>query len=144
MSTLYEVHTLKGGNWMIDSTYPEREKAIETAKQLYAEKQFEGVKVIKDNYDSVANQSKEIVIYDTTRPVTDRRGAPPKAEVRPVASAKKDVDFKGKKHHSAAKAEMSIFLRAMLWLFVILVAGIGIIWLLFTFTDFLAGVGVVR
>jgi len=26
MPILYEVHTLKGGNWMIDSTYSDRDK----------------------------------------------------------------------------------------------------------------------
>ncbi|WP_157089265.1 hypothetical protein [Oceanibaculum pacificum] len=143
MPTLYEVHTLKGGNWMIDSTYPDRDKALDTAKQLYAEKQFEGVKVVKDNYDEAANQSKEIVIYDTTRPVTERR-PPGKEAPRPAAAAKKDVDFKNKKRQGSAQAEMSIFLRSIIWLFIILVAGIGVIWMLFTFTDFLAGVGVVR
>ena len=65
MATLFEVHTLKGGTWMIDSTYPDREAAIDVAKSLHGEKRFEGVKVVKDMFDPKTNASKEIVIYDT-------------------------------------------------------------------------------
>lgn len=146
MPILYEVHTLKGGNWMIDSTYSDRDKAVDTAKQLYAEKRFEGVKVIKDDYDATANQGREIVIYDTSKPAVERR-APAKetAKTAPAAGdAKANVDFKHHKHKSGAKAEVSVFLRSVIWLLVILGAGITIIWLLFSFTDFLAGAGIVR
>ena len=49
--SLFEVHTLKGGQWVIDSTYPSRDSAIEVAKSLYGEKRFDGVKVIKDTFE---------------------------------------------------------------------------------------------
>ena len=49
--SLYEVHTLKGGQWVIDSTYPDRESSIEVAKQLHGEKRFDAIKVIKDTFD---------------------------------------------------------------------------------------------
>jgi len=145
MPILYEVHTLKGGNWMIDSTYSDRDKAVDTAKQLYAEKRFEGVKVIKDDYDSDANQGREIVIYDTSKPATERRTLVKEApKAAPPADGKADVDFKHRKHNAGAKAEVSVFLRSVIWLLVILGAGITIIWLLFAFTDFLAGAGIMR
>lgn len=145
MPILYEVHTLKGGNWMIDSTYSDRDKAVDTAKQLYAEKRFEGVKVIKDDYDPDANQGREIVIYDTSKPAVERRAPVKEApKAAPAADAKANVDFKHHKHKAGAKAEVSVFLRSVIWLLVILCAGITIIWLLFTFTDFLAGAGIMR
>lgn|SRR5690554_2829891 len=146
MPILYEVHTLKGGNWIIDSTYADRDKAVDTAKQLYAEKRFEGVKVIKDDYDSDANQGREIVIYDTSKPATERRTLVKEAPKAAPAAAntKANVDFKHHKHKAGAKAEVSVFLRSVIWLLVILGAGITIIWLLFAFTDFLAGAGIVR
>jgi hypothetical protein len=145
MPILYEVHTLKGGNWMIDSTYSDRDKAVDTAKQLYAEKRFEGVKVIKDDYDSDANQGREIVIYDTSKPTTERRTLVKEApKAAPPTDGKAEVDFKHRKHKTGAKAEVSVFLRSVIWLLVILGAGITIIWLLFAFTDFLAGAGIMR
>jgi hypothetical protein len=97
MATLFEVHTLKGGKWMVDSTYPDRESAIEVAKSLHGEKRFEGVKVIKDMFDPKTNASKEIVIYDTSKPLTDRTPSPPKDEKAAPAKPEKkaEVDFKG-------------------------------------------------
>src|SRR3546814_13501786 len=65
--SLYEVHTLKGGQWVIDSTYPDRESSIEVAKQLHGEKRYDAIKVIKDTFDPKTGKGKEIVVYDTSR-----------------------------------------------------------------------------
>ncbi len=46
--TLFEVHTLKGGQWQVDSTYQNRDQAIEVARGLFGEKVYQGVKVIQD------------------------------------------------------------------------------------------------
>lgn len=109
MPTNYEVHTLKGGVWQIDSTYPQRDPAIETAKQLYGEKRFEAIKVIKDDFDPKTNKGKEIVIYDTTKPQAERKAPPPKEEPKSAApAAKADVDFKGGGPKKAAKPETAI------------------------------------
>jgi len=80
MPTNFEVHTLRGGVWQIDSTYQQREPAIEIAKQLYGEKRFEAIKVIKDDFDPKTNKGKEIVIYDTAKPQAERKAPPPKDE----------------------------------------------------------------
>ena len=65
--SLFEVHTLKGGQCIIDSTYPDKDSSIEVAKQLYGEKRFQGVKVIKDTYDAKTGKGKEIVVFDTSK-----------------------------------------------------------------------------
>ncbi len=109
MPTNFEVHTLKGGVWQIDSTYQQREPAIETAKQLYGEKRFEAIKVIKDDFDPKTNKGKEIVIYDTAKPQPERKAPPPKDEPKSAAPEKKaDVDFKGGSHKPKAKAETAM------------------------------------
>lgn len=48
--TLFEVLTLKGGQWQVDSTYQQRDEAIEVARSLFGEKVFQGVKVIQDKW----------------------------------------------------------------------------------------------
>ena len=55
--SLYEVHTLKSGQWVIDSTYPDRESSIEVAKSLHGEKRFDAIKVIKDTFDPKSESS---------------------------------------------------------------------------------------
>jgi hypothetical protein len=125
MATNYEVHTLKGGTWQIDSTYSQRDAAIDTAKQLYGEKRFEAIKVVKDDFDPRTNQGKEIVIYDTTKPQPEKKGPPPKEEAKPaVAEKKANVDFKGG-HIKAKPASSGTMVKYILLLGVVLLGGIA-------------------
>jgi len=66
--TLFEVHTLKGGQWQVDSTYQQRDEAIEVARGLFGEKVFQGVKVIQDKYDPRTGDNRESVIYTRVTP----------------------------------------------------------------------------
>jgi hypothetical protein len=128
MPTNYEVHTLKGGVWQVDSTYPQREPAIEVAKQLYGEKRFEAIKVIKDDFDPKTNKAKEIVIYDTSKPQAERKVPPPKEEPKPAAAPEKkaDVDFKGGGHKPKAKAETTLA-KYIVLLGVVLLGGLALL-----------------
>jgi hypothetical protein len=124
MATLFEVHTLKGGKWMVDSTYPDREAAIDVAKSLHGEKRFEGVKVIKDMFDPKTNASKEIVIYDTSKPVAERAAPPPKEEKAPAKPEKKaEVDFKGAPPRKAAAPKGSPLTKIVVLVCVLLLTG---------------------
>jgi hypothetical protein len=126
MATNYEVHTLKGGVWQIDSTYSQRDAAIDTAKQLYGEKRFEAIKVVKDDFDPKTNQGKEIVIYDTAKPQPERKGPPPKEEAKPASAVDKkaNVDFKG--GHTKAKAASSgTMVKYVLLLGAVLLGGLA-------------------
>lgn len=123
----FEVHTLKGGVWQIDSTYQQREPAIDTAKQLYGEKRFEAIKVIKDDFDPKTNKGKEIVIYDTTKPQAERKVPPPKEEPKAAAPAPKaDVDFKGGGPKKGAKPETALAKYVVL-LGVVLLGGLALL-----------------
>lgn len=128
MPTNYEVHTLKGGVWQIDSTYQQREPAIDTAKQLYGEKRFEAIKVIKDDFDPKTNKGKEIVIYDTAKPQAERKAPPPKEEPKPAAAAapKADVDYKGGGPKKGAKAETAMA-KYVILLGVVLLGGLALL-----------------
>lgn len=81
--TNFEVHTLKGGKWVIDSTYSKRDDAMEVAKELHGEKSFDGVKVIKDTVSANGDAS-EIAIYDTSKKPKPRSAPPPKEEAAPA------------------------------------------------------------
>lgn len=133
--SLYEVHTLKGGQWVIDSTYPDRESSIEVAKSLHGEKRFDAIKVIKDTFDPKSGKGKELVVYDTSK--APREKAPPPQSAKAVAEAAAATAAKagpGEAKPAAGKAkarnqDVSVALKAVLWLAVILVGGLGLLFL---------------
>ena len=134
VQTLYEVHTLKSGKWMVDSTYPDRDQAVNVAKSLYGEKQFEAVKVIKDSFDSATGEGKEAVVFDTASKITRAKPPPPppSAKEKPVAAAapsrrpKPVRPTKG----STSKSDYAMAIKVMLLLLLILGGGFGILYLL--------------
>jgi len=127
--SLYEVHTLKGGQWVIDSTYPDRESGIEVAKQLHGEKRFDAIKVIKDTYDPKSGTAKEIVVYDTSK--APREKPKPAAASGKAADPGAEVEARAPGPASRVKnKDVSIALRATLWLTAILVGGLGVLFLI--------------
>ncbi len=130
VQTIFEVHTLKGGEWVVDSTYGDKDSAIEVAKSLFGEKRFEGIKVIKDTYDPATGDGKEFVVYDTSKAPREKKAAPaPAAKEAPAASPgpKSDVDFKKRAKGAPPKrsSDLSVAFKAVLWLVVLLLAGLG-------------------
>ena len=138
MPTNYEVHTLKSGVWQIDSTYPQRDPAIETAKQLYGEKRFEAIKVIKDDFDPKTNKGKEIVIYDSAKGGAEKKPPPPKDEPKSAAASEKksDADYKNAPHKTAPKSSTSL-VKAIILLGVVLLGGLAALFGLSQLTAFL-------
>ena len=131
VQTIFEVHTLKGGEWVVDSTYNDKDSAIEVAKSLFGEKRYEGIKVIKDTYDPTTGSGKEFVVYDTSKTPRDPKPvAAPATKEAPAAAAapKSDVDFKkraGKQAPVKRSSDISVALKAVFWLVVLLLAGLG-------------------
>ena len=130
VQTLYEVHTLKSGNWAVDSTYPDRDTAIDVAKSLHGEKQFQAVKGIKDTYDPATGNGKEIVVFDTTSKV-NREKAQPQAAEQPAAAAApmRSAPVRGKKGKNT-KGDYAMAIKVTLLLVLILGGGLGTIYLL--------------
>ena len=135
--SLYEVHTLKGGQWVIDSTYPDRDSSIEVAKQLHGEKRFDAIKVIKDTFDPKSGQGKEIVVYDTSKAPREKSARPqsPKAVAEAAAAAVSKTAADDARPAAAGKPkarnqDVSVAMKAVLWLTVILVGGLGVLFLI--------------
>lgn len=130
--SLYEVHTLKRGEWVIDSTYSDKDTAIETAKSLHGEKLFEGIKVIKDTYDPATNSGKEIVVFDTSKTTKNTKKPAAADTAAPAAGggAKAATGSTGRSRPSnkeAHKQDISVAMKAAISLVVILVFGLGIL-----------------
>lgn len=130
MTTQFEVHTLKGGKWMIDSHHQNREAAMDAAKLLHAEGHLEGVKVIKDTLDEKTGMSKELVVFDTSKarkataapapgPEAPKAGAQP--AVADVKAAPADAD-KG-------PSTISTALKSIMWLAILLALAGGVLYL---------------
>ncbi|WP_193172003.1 hypothetical protein [Nisaea nitritireducens] len=130
VQTLYEVHTLKSGNWAVDSTYPDRDTAIDVAKSLHGEKQFQAVKVIKDTFDEATGNGKEIVVFDTSSKVS--RDKTPPAPEQPAAAAAapaRPSTARGSKGKNT-KGDYAMAIKVTLLLVLILGGGLGTIYLL--------------
>jgi len=132
VQTLYEVHTLKSGNWAVDSTYPDRDTAIDVAKSLHGEKQFQAVKVIKDTFDSETGNGKEIVVFDTTSKVGRDKTPPPAPE--PAAAGApapaRAAPGRGQQKGKNTKSDYAMAFKVTFLLVLILVGGLGTIYLL--------------
>lgn len=72
-SVSYEVHRYHGGRWELDSTYDDRELALEVARRLRGSSRYRGVRVIKEWYDEETGRllsqviSKELDLTKTVR-----------------------------------------------------------------------------
>lgn len=139
MQSLFEVHTLKGGQWQIDSTYSDKDSAIDTAKQLYGEKAYQAVKVVKDVFDPKTNASKELVIFDTSKTVKEK--APPPAEEAaspgPKSKDKPHVEPRRRNRPKPKESATGTVLKAVMWLILILGGGLLVIWGLIKFSNVL-------
>lgn len=127
---LFEVHTLKGGAWMIDSTYSDREAAIDVAKSLHGEKRFEGVKVVKDMFDAKTNSGKEIVVFDTSKAPKERPAPASKeaaSSAAPTKSDKADVDFRGAAKPKTRSGEVGFAVKTVLLLGALLLGGLALL-----------------
>lgn len=129
--SLFEVHTLKGGRWVIDSTYPDKDTSIEVAKQLHGEKRFEGIKVIKDTFDPKTGQGKELVVFDTSKAPKDRPAPPPPAGAKAEASAAPAPAAGPARGQKKSKnQDVSVALKATGWLVAIVIGGLGVLFLI--------------
>ena len=59
----FEVYSLRGGHWNLDSVYDDRALALNEARHLFRRRREKGVKVVKENYDDETNKSIPTTIF---------------------------------------------------------------------------------
>ncbi len=93
----FEVHSLRNGNWYIDSVYDDRERAPHEAPGLLDRRHQRGVKIIQENGNDENDTSVSRTNFTEERGVDKRkyRRQKPASPVRPAAPRKKkgDSDF---------------------------------------------------
>ena len=124
--TLFEVHTLKSGQWQVDSTYQNRDEAIEVARGLFGEKTFQGVKVIQDKYDPRTGDNRESVIYDSNKQVKPRAAPVSESQVPPATAPRPAPGQKSGK--PSGRKDAAVAVKASLLLMVILAGGLGMLY----------------
>ena len=97
MTVSYELYTLVNGRWQIHVRYEEsrRKEAMTEAQTLEKEPHIERVRVVRDQYDTVTNASRESTIYETVLggDAEKKRGGGARGR---VGSSGGDADFKQK------------------------------------------------
>jgi hypothetical protein len=126
--TLFEVHTLKGGQWQVDSTYQNRDQAIEVARGLFGEKVYQDVKVIQDRYDARTGENRESVIYDSNKQVKPRPAPTQGAEESTPAPASRPATASAMPAKSGGGKDAAVAIKASLLLVVILAGGLGVLY----------------
>ncbi len=63
MTTAYELHVLRAGEWQILSVFKDKDLALHEAREMFEEKPSRGIRVIEERYDPGNDQTKSAVIY---------------------------------------------------------------------------------
>lgn len=98
MTVSFELYTLVNGRWQIHVRYEEgrREEAMTEAQTLEKEPHIERVRVVRDQYNTEMNASRETVIYETVLAGDAQKKTGKTGKGRVGSSGGSDVDFKRK------------------------------------------------
>jgi hypothetical protein len=82
--THYEVQVLQGSHWLIECVMQQRGDAFVAAREIFANGQGDGVRVVKEIYRPLIQQATALTLYEEIRPTrrrawTARAGVPPPA-----------------------------------------------------------------
>ena len=92
-SVSYELLSFKGGSWVIDSVYDNRDVALQEARRLLEGRHQKGVKVIEETYDADTDNSRARVVFSRQ-----------KGEEKPRQKSPKENEEKSKPESKAAPA----------------------------------------
>ena len=114
---------------MVDSTYSNLDGAIEVARGLHGEKHYDGVKVIKENFDAATGDAKETTVYDSNKVIKSPASA--KATSYEGEEEKKvAVRFTTAALASSGKSgnnDLALAAKALILLAIILAGGGGVL-----------------
>lgn len=95
----YEVYAFKGGGWVVDSVYDDRQQALHEARLLLGSRHLTGVQVIEEKFDDESGDTMTKIIF------TERKGAANgnKPKPRPKAPASRGVSTTASKKEKPEK-----------------------------------------
>jgi hypothetical protein len=63
MTTAFELHILRAGQWQILSVFKDKDIAIHEAREMFDERPTRGIRVIEERYDPGKDVAQSTVIY---------------------------------------------------------------------------------
>ena len=76
----YELHTLRNGQWKMDSVFDDRDLAISQATQADETKRYAGIRLIEEDYNETTETATTRIIFrGGTASKTDSKKPPPAA-----------------------------------------------------------------
>jgi hypothetical protein len=64
---LFEIHTLRDGNWRIDSVFDDKELAVCEAQRIEKSGRFSALRVVEEIYDEDTQRTSVRTVYRTTK-----------------------------------------------------------------------------
>ncbi len=66
MLVIYEIHTLRGGEWKIDSIFDDRDLALQEGHRIEHSNRFSAVRVVEETLDEATEKGSTRTIYRGT------------------------------------------------------------------------------
>ena len=83
----YELLSFRGGNWVIESIYDNRDVALQEARRLLAGRHQTGVKVIEETYDADTDNTTARIVFSRQRGEEKSRHRSPKEKSKTDSQA---------------------------------------------------------
>ncbi len=134
-SISYELLSFKGGNWVLECVYDNKEVALQEARRLLMGRHQKGVKVIEEKYDAETDHTMARIVFSRQKGEEKPRQKPRNEESKTDPAAKVAAGRKGER-----RQEDTTFLKHILTL-ILSVGGIlfGVIALLFWYLNAFSG-----
>ncbi len=134
-SVSYELLSFRGGNWVIESIYDNRDVALQEARQLLAGRHQTGVKVIEETYDADTDNTTARIVFSR------QRGEEKSRHRSPMEKSKTDSEAAHSEAAPAARKQGDPAFLNYILILVFSVGGIlfGVIALVFWYLQALGG-----
>ena len=94
LSVSYELLSLRGGSWVIESVYDSKDVALQEARRLLESRHQKAVKVIEETYDADTDDTKARIVFSR------------KNEEKPRQKSREENEEKSKTDAKAAPAAL--------------------------------------
>ncbi len=100
MLVIFEIHTLRDGEWKIDSIFDDRDLALQEGQRIQDSNRFTGIRVVEETFDEATEKGSTRTIFrgtalDRAKRTPDRlrpkRPAQFAAELAPAAARQVDT-----------------------------------------------------